>query len=350
MLQVCVRPIFGVTGRALRFGPLARAALVGAAAAVVIVSAVATWIESRVDAAMLKQIRMRAEDQVQLGIMPVVRAGDFEPPYSADKQADLAARLERRLARIRQSDAGIIRLNLFARDGTILYSDNPGLRGQTASPGRDELLGQALAGRPGIRVSRLEDPEDADLRPAYARAVEAYVPLVLNARVVGAYEFDTDLPSIGSIRPLVWGSLATVELIVFVSILMVLLGSSEGQPLSQSGAAGFRPARHTPLTRREFEALRLMADGLTYAQIAEVLVVDEETVRSHAKGVLRKLGQPDRASAVVAARRAGLLDSNPLASVQRSPGEAAGGTHVALETRRAKSPRPWLAAGVATDA
>jgi DNA-binding CsgD family transcriptional regulator len=220
------------------------------------------------------------------------------------------------------------------------------------SPGRDELLGDALAGRAAVRISRLEDSEDADLRLAYGRAVEAYIPLVLNARVVGAYEFDADLSSIESIRPLVWASLAATELSVFVSLLLVVVGTWEGRPrpLSHSRAAGPRQYRDPPLTRREFEVLRLMADGLTYAQIAEVLIVDEETVRSHAKGVLRKLGQPDRAAAVVAGRRAGLLDGVPGANVQRSPGEDAGGTHLAWATRPAKPPRPWLAADAATDA
>lgn len=65
------------------------------------------------------------------------------------------------------------------------------------------------------------------------------------------------------------------------------------------------PARLTP---RELEVLRLMATASTYREIAEQLFVSEETIRSHAKRILSKLQQPNRAQAVLAAVRAGILD------------------------------------------
>jgi DNA-binding CsgD family transcriptional regulator len=318
VLQISVQPLQGLRGRAFRLGPLLQLALLGAVVGVLTVAAVATWVESRVDDLMLHLIRERAMDQVHLGIMTAVRNNDFEVPYSADKRADLAARLDPLLGRIRDSDPGIIRLNLFARDGTILYSDNPGLRGQTVSPLRDQLLGHALAGQPAIQFSTLEDSEDADLRLTYGRALEAYIPVILNERVVGAYECDADLASIEPIRPLVWGGVAAAALVVVSSLLAVLVKTSDVSPgpLALSRASG--PGR-SQLGRRELDVLRLMADGLTYGQIAEALVVDEETVRSHAKSVLRKLGQPNRAAAVAAATRAGLLDRVPAAKAQPAP-------------------------------
>lgn len=62
------------------------------------------------------------------------------------------------------------------------------------------------------------------------------------------------------------------------------------------------------LTPREKEVLRWMATPSTYREIAEQLYVSEETIRSHAKRILSKLDQPNRAQAVLAAVRVGLLD------------------------------------------
>jgi DNA-binding NarL/FixJ family response regulator len=62
------------------------------------------------------------------------------------------------------------------------------------------------------------------------------------------------------------------------------------------------------LTPRECEVLRLMATSATYKEIALKLVISEETVRSHTKSVLTKLGQPNRTQAVLVALKEGLVD------------------------------------------
>ena len=67
---------------------------------------------------------------------------------------------------------------------------------------------------------------------------------------------------------------------------------------------------HTPsitLTPRETEILEYMATPNTYKQIANQLNVSEETVRSHAKNILEKMKQPNRAQAVLSAMRIGLI-------------------------------------------
>lgn len=65
---------------------------------------------------------------------------------------------------------------------------------------------------------------------------------------------------------------------------------------------------HPPLTRRELEVLQLMATMASNREIAERLIVSEETVRSHVKSILRKLDQPNRTQAVIAAVRSGLIE------------------------------------------
>ncbi len=62
-----------------------------------------------------------------------------------------------------------------------------------------------------------------------------------------------------------------------------------------------------PLSRREDEVLRLIADGYSNQGIANALVVSVETVRTHIKSLLRKLSARDRAHAVSLGYRAGLL-------------------------------------------
>ncbi len=62
-----------------------------------------------------------------------------------------------------------------------------------------------------------------------------------------------------------------------------------------------------PLTERELEVLRLVAEGLANKAIGARLSVSEHTVKFHLNAVLRKLGAQSRTDAVVRATRLGLI-------------------------------------------
>ncbi|MBV9143755.1 MAG: response regulator transcription factor [Pseudonocardiales bacterium] len=69
----------------------------------------------------------------------------------------------------------------------------------------------------------------------------------------------------------------------------------------------FWPGARLGLTQRESDVLALMVAGLSNRAIAGRLSVSEETVKTHARGVYRKLDVPDRSGAVAAALREGVF-------------------------------------------
>lgn len=93
----------------------------------------------------------------------------------------------------------------------------------------------------------------------------------------------------------------------------ILLACPNGRQVTASAPALGRQAAASPgarrnvLTERELQVLRGMSEGKSNAEIGRDLFVSEDTVKTHARRLFRKLGARDRAHAVASAFRSGLV-------------------------------------------
>ena len=93
------------------------------------------------------------------------------------------------------------------------------------------------------------------------------------------------------------------ELALHPAIARKLLSSSEQPSETQT--------YYDSLTKREVEILQLLAQGLSNRQIAESMVISEQTVRSHVTHILEKLGLANRTQAALYALRQGIAQLDP---------------------------------------
>jgi len=104
-----------------------------------------------------------------------------------------------------------------------------------------------------------------------------------------------------------------VSAIRLVAAGEALLAPSVTKRVIEQYVGTARPARERPsglddLTARELEVLRLIARGLSNAEIAKELFVGETTVKTHVAHVLTKLRLRDRVQAVVLAYESGVVE------------------------------------------
>ena len=272
----------------------------------------------------LDQASARASDEVRVGLVGRVTAGDFAPPFTASRLDQIAERLDPVLAGLRTSDSGILRINLIARDGTVVYSDQREVRGILVESDANGQFDAALNGSVGAVQSRLSSVENSDLRLTHDSALEVYVPVWMDGRIVGAYEIYEDPGLLRALDPLIWCALLACWIVAGAVAWsnrpnrrsasrsahspMVLGSRAPSAAMAQDGRV-LSVVRPLPvLTRRERQVLQLMTRLPTNREIAAELCVSEETVRSHVKRILHKLQQPGRTQAVAAAIKAGLVE------------------------------------------
>lgn len=80
--------------------------------------------------------------------------------------------------------------------------------------------------------------------------------------------------------------------------------AANGKGLKEAGVKYVHNA-NSPLTRREAEVLRLMAEGKSNKSIGEFLFISEKTVKNHVSSILQKLVVDDRTQAVISAIKNG---------------------------------------------
>jgi DNA-binding NarL/FixJ family response regulator len=194
-----------------------------------------------------------------------------------------------------------------------------------------ELAGEASDGAQAIELARDLDPDVIlmDVRMPTVDGVEATRRLVENgtrARILVLTTFDLDEYVYAAVRAGASGFLLKdVEPAELVDAIRVVAAGNSlfGPAATERLLARFahqsaaEPDRSLDdLTEREREILRLLATGLSNAELAERLYLSETTVKTHVSSILRKLHVRDRVQAVIAAYDAGLVRPGQAESTQ----------------------------------
>jgi DNA-binding NarL/FixJ family response regulator len=186
-----------------------------------------------------------------------------------------------------------------------------------------ELVGEAQDGEEAVALARDLDPDVIlmDVRMPGLDGVEATRRLVdanCRAHILILTTFDLDEYVYAAIRAGASGFLLKdVQPADLVDAIRVVAAGNSlfGPAATERLVARFGQQRDPSvptrsldeLTEREREILRLLATGLSNAELATTLHLSETTVKTHVSAVLRKLGVRDRVQAVIAAYDAGLV-------------------------------------------
>ena len=187
-----------------------------------------------------------------------------------------------------------------------------------------EIAGEAADGREAVRLGKELQPDVVlmDVRMPELDGIEATRLLRragVDARVLVLTTFDLDEYVYAAVRAGASGFLLKdaprEQLVTAVRTVArgeALLAPAITRRLIERFVSRPSPGEAAPalaeLSARELEVLRLLARGLSNAEIAAELVVGEATVKTHVARVLRKLDLRDRVQAVVLAYESGLVE------------------------------------------
>lgn len=207
----------------------------------------------------------------------------------------------------------------------LIVDDQPlaraGFRAVLEATGTVEVVAEAESGEQAIELAGRHDPDVVlmDVRMPGMDGIEA-TRLMPRQKVLILTTFGLDDYIIEALRAGASGFLlkdAPVEELVR-AIRTVAAGDAQLSPAVTKRLLD-QVARRLPsavqrdtdsldeLTEREREVLRLLAVGMSNAEIAAALVVSEPTVKTHVSSVLSKLGLRDRVQAVIYAYENGLI-------------------------------------------
>ncbi len=192
-----------------------------------------------------------------------------------------------------------------------------------AKPGM-ELVGQASDGVEAAQLAAALQPDVILLDMAMPRkdGLEAIRDIKQdnpNARILVLTSFDDDERVFSAIKAGALGYLLkdSSPQQLLQAIHDVYEGRSSLHPtialkvIKELNQPSDLPPTEEPLTEREVETLRLIAQGLTNQEIAEKLTISERTVGKHVSNILDKLYLANRTQAALYALRRGLASLNP---------------------------------------